>query len=722
MSGVMDAAWANLFPWGMIAGALLFVAGLGILFFRSRGDSDRAGSPADGMRPLPDIGAEVLETAALPSLSVSVARDAAPVLQPSPSLAQALGLNAGREISLDTLADRLDPESAEAFRQGVGSLLTGSETFNLTVKTAAGDRAYALGAIGRTPSWHILFHDVTALSERLKTADSEVSALRKAMDDLPFPVWRRTADLSLSDCNRRYCEALETTREQVLEGSLEFLGQSQIKQARALSEEAQAVDGPVARRSHVVVAGARRLMELTEWRLSDGSLLGMASDKTELEELQSELKRHLEAQAEVLENLGTAIAIFGADLHLNFYNSAYLRLWDVPEDIFQGEPHIGDVLEALREHRRLPEQSDFPAYKQDLIKTYGTLIESREELVHLPDGRTLRLLVVPYPLGGVLLSYEDVTDRLAMERSYNTLIEVQRETLDHLYEGVAVYGADGLLKLSNPAFSEIWKIPPEALAGQPHVRDLVERTRGFLAIDESQWPDYAERVVAETTEPAEAHGRRERADGTVIDWARVPLPDGAVLYTFVDVTDSLKVERALRERNEALETADRLKSEFIANVSYELRTPLNAIIGFAEILTNQFFGSLNERQLEYSAAIVESSQRLIALINDILDLASMEAGYLQIDLAPTDAYEVIESVYNLGKERAHNRDLVLDLKCREDIGSITVDARRLKQALFNLLSTRFSHHTQYILKILLKRRFLAVVPQIPHYQKRDECC
>ena len=686
MDGAVEAAWAGLFPWGMIAGAAIFAAGLWMFIVRSRNEPRQATkverSPNQNLAAV----TEVLEAAALPSLTLRVAGDMVPLLRPSPSLAEVMGLSSGADTSLDEVAGRLDSESADALRRSVGELLKAGTPLNLTIKAMNRDRTFCLRSAGSAPLWHLVFQDVTQLTHKLDAAEAELASLRKMIDDLPFPIWRRAADMSLTDCNKNYCEALEAKRDEVLSGSLEFLGQSQIRQARALSEEALTTDGPVNRRSHVVIAGARRLMELTEWRVPDGSLLGMASDLTELEDLQGELSRHLEAQAEVLENLGTAIAIFGTDLHLNFYNSAYLRLWNVPEETFQGEPHIGDVLEALREHRRLPEQPDFPAYKQELIKTYGTLIESREELVHLPDGMTLRLLVVPYPLGGVLLSYEDVTDRLAMERSYNTLIEVQRETLDHLYEGVAVYGADGLLKLSNPAFAEIWKIPPENLAGQPHVRDLVDRTRELLAINDNEWPDYAERVVAETTEPTEAHGRRERSDGTVIDWARVPLPDGAVLYTFVDVTDSMKVERALRERNEALETADRLKSEFIANISYELRTPLNAIIGFAEILTNQFFGSLNERQLEYSAAIVESSQRLITLINDILDLASMEAGYLQIDLAPVDVHELMESVYNLGKERAHSRELVLTLDCGEDIGTITADARRLKQAIFNLLS------------------------------------
>ena len=87
----------------------------------------------------------------------------------------------------------------------------------------------------------------------------------------------------------------------------------------------------------------------------------------------------------------------------------------------------------------------------------------------------------------------------------------------------------------------------------------------------------------------------------------------------------------MRERNEALEAAGSLKTEFIANVSYELRTPLNAIIGFAEILTNQYFGALTARQLDYSRGILASSHRLMSLINDILDLATIEAGYMALD-------------------------------------------------------------------------------------------
>jgi signal transduction histidine kinase len=164
------------------------------------------------------------------------------------------------------------------------------------------------------------------------------------------------------------------------------------------------------------------------------------------------------------------------------------------------------------------------------------------------------------------------------------------------------------------------------------------------------------------------------------------LPDGAALLSYVDVSDTIRVERALRERNEALETADRLKTEFIANVSYELRTPLNTIIGFTEMLTGQYFGPLNDRQAEYSKGILESSHRLLSLINDILDLATIEAGYMTLERDWVDVHPMLSNALTLVREPARKKNIALELDCPADIGAIHADERRLKQALFNVLS------------------------------------
>ncbi len=262
---------------------------------------------------------------------------------------------------------------------------------------------------------------------------------------------------------------------------------------------------------------------------------------------------------------------------------------------------------------------------------------------------------------------------------------MQRETLDHLYEAIAVFGSDGRLKLWNPAYAEIWHLAPDDLAGEPHVSEIIEKTRGFYN-DGGDWPALKRDIIARITGHGAGQTQLERQDGTVLQAVTVPLPDGNILLSDLDVTDSTRVENALRERNEALETAGRLKSEFVANVSYELRTPLNVIIGFSEILTNQYFGELNPRQLDYSRGILESSNRLLSLINDILDLATIEAGYMTLETQQIDIHAMMSGVLALSRERARNQGLTVRFDVSATIGTVVADERRLKQALFNLVS------------------------------------
>lgn len=517
-------------------------------------------------------------------------------------------------------------------------------------------------------------------------AQEELSMLLRALDNLPRPVWRRGKDLDLVYCNEAYCAAVGLPRDEVLRKQVELLGRAETEQSRKLAREAQSSGRRQSLVRHAVAGGERRLFQISERALPDGSLVGYAHDKTESEERRIELDRHIKAHAAVLQNLNVGIAILGADMQLDFHNNAYAELWQLDEDYLASRPHIADVLETLRSQRRLPEQADFADYKRAWLRRLQTMIEPFEDLMHVPDGTTLRMTASPHPFGGIILTFEDVTDRLTLERSYNTLIAVQQETLNNLNEGVAVFGQDGRLKLSTKAYAQIWGLPEELLDSEPHVRELLPLVRHFYDRDDDSWAEISNRTIAHTTEPDARSGRHERSDGRLIDWAQVPLPDGASLFTYVDVTDSIRVERALRERAEALETADRLKSEFVANISYELRTPLNAIIGFAQMLEESYAGELNERQKEYAHAIVDSSHELTSLINNMLDLASIEAGYLQLERTDAEISELLRSASVLLRERMRNQNLKLEVSSPKNAGRFSCDQRRLLQALFNLLS------------------------------------
>ena len=135
----------------------------------------------------------------------------------------------------------------------------------------------------------------------------------------------------------------------------------------------------------------------------------------------------------------------------------------------------------------------------------------------------------------------------------------------------------------------------------------------------------------------------ERKDGSVLDCMTMPLPDGATMLTFQDITDTENVERALRERNEALETADQMKVDFVHHVSYELRSPLTTIIGFAHLLNDPTTGPLVPKQAEYLNYITTSTNSLFALINNILDLASIDAGAMTLEIGPVDIRKAIDN-------------------------------------------------------------------------------
>lgn len=525
--------------------------------------------------------------------------------------------------------------------------------------------------------------DIIALKSSLATARSERDSFIELLDAAPIPIWRRDESSRIIWHNRKYREivAFEEGTGQVPE----LASSRDPDQARKLATRARVTGLTQSETRRYIVDGDRRSFTIIETPLEfDNELAGFAIDTTAEAELADELKRHIAGHADVLENIATAIAIYGPDQRLEFYNQAYAKLWRMSGEFLSAKPTISEVLDMQRQLRRLPEQADFAAYKEKRRALFTNVIETREELVQLPDETVLRTLITPHPFGGLLFLFEDVTDKVVLERARNTQIAVQRATLDNLHEGVAVFGSDGRLKLFNAAYSSMWGLDEDFLRGEVHIAQIIDHHQEKTGI---VWPaELREKYIANVTRRDAASGRIEYTGDTIIDFNRVPLPDGNVLFTYIDVTPELRVQRALRERNEALEAADRMKTEFVASVSHELRTPLNTIIGFAEILVKEFFGPLNEKQAEYGRGILDSSGHLLLLINDILDMANIQAGRMELEREPVDLNAALQNVVAMVQERAKKRHLEIRTELDPDIGFAEVDERRIKQVVFNLFS------------------------------------
>ncbi len=598
---------------------------------------------------------------------------------------------------IEILESAFEIDDFTTFRRAVGALRSDGIAFDLTLQRVNQEAPVrtrgGLAASGAAVVWFRDLGDIELLlgahEKSLAAAAGEADSLRALLDTAPYPVWRRGSDLGVTWANRAYCDAVEAPLAEVLQRSIELVPGLTHGDARALARTARESGETRSERRRFVVAGDRRTFELVETPMSDGDVAGYARDVTDRDDATGDLTRHLNAQTEVLNQVRSAIAIFGPDRRLGFFNAAFVRLWRLDENWLATRPDHAEILEKLRESRRLPEQADFPAYKAAMMNLYTSLLERHEDQLHLPDGTTLRVVISPHPLGGLLFIYEDVSDRLELERARNTLALVQRATLDHLFEGVAVFGPDGKLKLFNPGYARLWALDEAVLNDEPHVSEVTEAARDLFVARERQADDWAavkDAVIRGTLDRKPGVGLIERPDGSVLRHAAVPLPDGAMLHTYLDVSDSARMERTLRERAEALEEAGNLNSEFVGNMSYELRTPLSSIIGFAEILANEYHGDLNDQQRKNVEDILASSGQLMALIDDILDLATIDAGQMALEISEIDIAQLLRAAVKLFEPKARRSGVAVVLECNGTEGTVEADERRIKQVLYDLLA------------------------------------
>ncbi|MBX9747743.1 MAG: PAS-domain containing protein, partial [Hyphomonadaceae bacterium] len=502
----------------------------------------------------------------------------------------------------------------------------------------------------------------------------------------PFMAWRVSGALKLEWANPHYLDALEAkSLDQALTRNLQ-LDQGATDLARKAIDTGESQEET----RSAVVKGERRILRVRVSPVAGGAA-GIAVDVTDSEAARELLVSQQRAHDETLDHLAEGIAVFDASKKLVFHNRAFEQMWNLDPGFLADRPAHAAWLDYLKEKRKLPAHANYAEWRARELALYQEVADMPQDFWVLPDSRMLRIARQRHPNGGLLMIFSDITNEVSLKSSYDALLQTQKAALDKLHEAVVVFGLDGRLKLHNSAFSAMWKLEPGTLEDEmPYDRVVAACEKLFH--DKAEWAKVRARITDPSPEArTEYRGEMRRSDESVLKFLTRPLPDGATIVAFQDITADRRVEDALRERAEAFETADKLKGQFVENVSYQLRNPLQAIYGNAEMLAAKVFGPLNDRQIEQVDSIIEASGSLSKLIDNILDVAMVEAGNVVLDPAPMDVFETISEAVQMAASKARDTEVPIRVKCDPKIGSIEADQKRITQVIVNLLSNALRH-------------------------------
>ncbi len=419
-------------------------------------------------------------------------------------LAVILGLEKGVQSTFEDVLKHFYKDDVKKINKYVGLLKEEGVAFEDHFLQKTANRYIRLegvrinGTDGNIYCDMIWFRDVSFATNRIKSLEEAKTAgekkllvLQDLLDNLPFAVWLRDHLLNIVYCNKKFAEFIpDKSKEEIMTEHLEITGTNGESISKTLAARVHNTNRLGKTPAGVVVKGQRIAMEAfeipfyAEQNLEKTYSAGCLININELDQLRRNLKRHQDAQLEILGTLGTAFAVFDQNMVLNFYNQSFIKLWQLDTSWLSEKPNYTAFLDTVREKRLLPEVPDYKAFKQNELKAFTQIIGPVNDLMHLPNGKTLRRMRAPYPMGGIVFAYEDISDRLAATSAYNALMSIQNEILTGMFDAVLIFGANGRLSFFNDAYVRLWNADKNFLAGEPSFDDVLDSQSRFLAQDE----------------------------------------------------------------------------------------------------------------------------------------------------------------------------------------------------------------------------------------------
>lgn len=457
----------------------------------------------------------------------------------SHQLAVKLNLEQGYQASFEEVCSCFDQDNDFLLNQSIQKMRQTGENFQIILKTKT-DLYFAINGyrsvtLSEKPICDILvFHDVTKyhnnvteLTSSLNSTSYQQEIFKQIFDSLPFPVWIRNEQLELDLVNKAYLKASgKTETHEVIEEGYELILGS--RDAKVLASTARSSAKENSSRPYLInISDKRKWYEASELPLKQRRTYGFAKDVT----CEHDLEESKDAYNSLAEHVNYGIAIFSSDQKLKFYNTKFLEIWDLEAEKIDASPSFSQLLEILREQRKLPETRDYFEFKKNELALFDNVLSQKQDIFSLPKGIVLQRTIIRQSSDKLMFMFEDITSSENKNVTLSLLKETQKQLIKTLNEPVLLLDSENRVLLTNNAFNELWELSQSDIATLPTMplNELIDLTKDFF--DESLWESVKSLIYTNIT--MQKNEVLELQTGNrIIEFSSHSLPDNSTLVIY----------------------------------------------------------------------------------------------------------------------------------------------------------------------------------------------
>ena len=521
--------------------------------------------------------------------------------------------------------------------------------------------------------------EVNRLTQIQRDLEAKNCALEAILDNLPIYVWQKDRNSRITYCNAAYAAALGCPKATVVKDNVQLVPMKTrnnyinhnlySSKSHQFTEEGD-------------INGIQRVLSIYETPfMKNHKSTGVAIDVTEQSDIAKKYNAQKERIGKLFDDIYIPIAIFDANEKLVLANFAVKQLFMVEGMALNNDCTIVDILNYMLSNNSVITSADIEKYKQKIHSLFQQQISPRCVSIYLKNGNILAVTIASTNDGGVIFIFNDITDKITLERRVSSIWTVQAEIFEHLSAGIIIFGLDKKIKQLNNVAKSLWSNS----SAEMKIDEF------FVASSQLLEPESKTKLM-EICLPAMIGYRNSFSEilhfisGTAVLMRYEPLHDGQNLLEFSDVTDQINLKKCDLEKTEINTKNNELKLQLIQNISKAVRAPIQAITEFSEVLNREYFGELNEKQKEYCNGIISSADNLSAISDSIMSLYEIEAGIVKIKQAKTNLLNFIQNVILSFNDKCERHNISLTTDFADDDIFILIDEAWMKKALSCLIS------------------------------------